>query len=82
MSLNFPTNGDTTYTDDCGNKWVYDASENTWTIDPPVFEIDTVDPDSIWVRSTNGTITTINSGDVLDMGTKSSDIDLKSFPDI
>ncbi len=49
MALDFPTgqpNGHT-YTDDCGNIWVYDSTLNSWTIDPPEFEFPDVDPDTI-----------------------------------
>ena len=52
--------------------WVYDATDNKWTLDPPVFEFPDVDPDSIWAR-TGTTITPINAGDNLDKGVQSGD---------
>ena len=69
MALDFPIGvpGGTTWEDDCGNEWVYDATDNKWTIDPPAFQFPDVDPDSIWAR-TGSTITPINDGDILDDG--------------
>ena len=82
MALDFPqgvANG-TTWEDDCGNVWVYDSTDDKWTIRPPEFEFPDVDPDSIWARAGN-TITPINAGDTLDMGSQNSDIDLTNFPE-
>ena len=83
MALNFPQGvaGGTTWEDDCGNIWVYDATDNKWTIDPPEFDFPDVDPDSIWARQVDGTISPINAGDMLDMGSQNSDIDLTNFPE-
>ncbi len=83
MTLNFPItppNGQT-YEDSCGNSWVYNSTENSWTIDPPDFEFPDVDPDSIWARDAQGQITPINSGDELNMGIQNSQIDLTNFPE-
>ena len=49
MALDFPDNpnhGDP-YEDDCGNEWVYNSIDNSWTINPPEFNFPDVDPDSI-----------------------------------
>ena len=83
MALNFPqgVGGGTTWEDDCGNIWVYDSADNKWTIDPPEFNFPDVDPDSIWARQADGTISPINAGDTLDMGSQNSDIDLNNFPE-
>lgn len=83
MALDFPTGvpGGTTYEDDCGNEWVYEATANKWTIDPPEFEFPDVDPDTIWARDVNGQITPINAGDELNMGIQNSQIDLTDFPE-
>ena len=36
MALTFQlVSGGTTWEDDCGNEWVYDATDNKWTLDPP-----------------------------------------------
>jgi hypothetical protein len=83
MSLDFPTpppaNGGQ-YIDDCGNVWVYDDTDNKWTLKAPVVD---VDPDSIWVRDTGtGKIKPINSGDDLDMAAVAGNIDVQSFPEI
>ena len=82
MALNFPQGvaGGTTWEDDCGNVWVYDNTDDKWTIRPPEFEFPDVDPDSIWAR-TGSTISPINAGDMLDMGAQNSDIDLVNFPE-
>jgi hypothetical protein len=83
MALDFPTGvpGGTIYEDDCGNEWVYEATANKWTIDPPEFELPDVDPDSIWARDAAGQITPINPGDELNMGIQNSQIDLTDFPE-
>ena len=75
---NPPQNGDE-WKDDCGNNWVYDSTDNKWTIDPPEFDFPDVDPDSIWARTAGGEITPINADDVLNMGTQNSDINLEDF---
>lgn len=83
MALDFPIappNGQT-YEDSCGNTWVYNNTENSWTIDPPEFEFPDVDPDTIWARDLTGKITPINPGDELNMGINNSDIDLTDFPE-
>ena len=83
MALDFPNNpnpGDS-YTDDCGNEWIYNAVDNSWSINAPTFEFPDVDPDSIWARAADGTITPINADDVLNMGTQNSDINLSDFPE-
>lgn len=86
MALDFPPNdtdptppsdGDQ-YTDDCGGVWVYDSTDNKWTVQPPD------SPDNIWERdasSGTGIISPVNSNDELNMGTKSSDINLSDFPE-
>ncbi len=83
MTLNFPINppNGQTYEDSCDNTWVYNKTENSWTIDPPEFEFPDVDPDSIWARDSTGQITPINAGDELNMGINNSDIDLTDFPE-
>jgi hypothetical protein len=82
MALDFPTGvpGGTTWEDDCGNEWVYDSTDNKWTIHPPTFDFPDVDPDSIWAR-TGTTITPINAGDTLNMGTQNAEIDINNFPE-
>ena len=83
MALDFPTgvgNG-TTWEDDCGNIWVYDATDNKWSIRPPAYDFPDVDPDTIWARAADGTITPINTGDSLDMGVQNAEIDLTNFPE-
>jgi len=83
MALDFPDNpnpGDS-HIDDCGNEWIYNAVDNSWSINPPAFEFPDVDPDSIWARAADGTITPINASDVLNMGTQNSDINLSDFPE-
>ena len=83
MALNFPDSPDPgdSYTDDCGNEWIYNGEDNSWAISPPAFEFPDVDPDSIWARAADGTITPINASDVLNMGAQNSDINLESFPE-
>ena len=84
MALNFPNPPGatgTTWEDDCGNIWVYDATDNKWSIRPPEFDFPDVDPDSIWARAADGTITPINAGDNLDMGVQNAEIDLTNFPE-
>ena len=82
MALDFPSpvpNGQE-WEDDCGNTWVYDSTDNKWSIVAPEFDFPDVDPDSIWARNaTTGEITPINPNDVLNMGTQSSDINLEDF---
>ena len=87
MALDFPPNstdpnppsdGDE-YTDDCGNIWVYDSTDNKWTVQAPA---DT--EDAIWERdasSGTGVISPVTSTDVLNMGTKDSNINLSDFPE-
>ena len=79
MALDFPTGvpDGTTYEDDCGNDWVYEATANKWTI----IESPDVDPDTIWARDVNGQITPVNSGDELNMGIQNSQINLTDFPE-
>jgi hypothetical protein len=75
MALDFPSDG-SDYTDDCGNVWKYNETDNSWSIAAPIVE---VDPDSIWKR-TNGVIEPQHANDTLDMGNTSGDIDLQNFP--
>jgi hypothetical protein len=91
MALNFPAPPQatgTTWNDPCGNVWVAENVTDTegnnvlkWTIRPPEFDFPDVDPDSIWARQADGTISPINAGDMLDMGSQNSDIDLTNFPE-
>ena len=83
MALDFPDSPQPgeSYIDDCGNEWIYNAVDNSWTINPPAFDFPDVDPDSIWARANDGTITPINADDVLNMGTQNSDINLSDFPE-
>ena len=83
MALDFPDSPQPgeSHLDDCGNEWIYDAVDNSWSINPPEFEFPNVDPDSIWARANDGTITPINPNDVLNMGTQNSDINLSDFPE-
>ena len=84
MALDFPNppgNDGTTWEDDCGNTWVYDSTDNKWTIRPPEFDFPEVDPDAIWARTAEGEISPINPNDVLNMGAQNSDINLEDFPE-
>ena len=87
MALDFPPNstdptppsdGDE-YTDDCGNIWVYDSTDNKWTVQAPANT-----EDAIWERdasSGTGVISPVNITDELNMGTKDSNINLSDFPE-
>lgn len=81
MTLDFPTDGTTEYTDTCGNEWRYSSTSNSWSILPPLLDID-VDNTAIWQRDANGVIKPVNTDDELNMGSQSSDIDFNSFPEL
>ena len=86
MALDFPPNADNPdnpetgdeYTDDCGNIWVYDETDNKWTVQAP----DGAVGDAIWERdasSGTGVISPVNATDELNMGTKTGNINLDDF---
>jgi hypothetical protein len=85
MALDFPPNADNPdnpetgdeYTDDCGNIWVYDATDNKWTVQAPANT-----QAAIWERdasSGTGVISPVNATDELNMGTKTGNINLNDF---
>lgn len=81
MALDFPSSPDdgAEYTDDCGNIWVYDETDNKWTVQAPESE-----DDGIWKRdatSGTGVISPVNTKDLLNMGTESGNINLSDFPE-
>ena len=77
MALNFPDNppDGTSYEDDCGNEWIYNAEDNSWAILPPQ-----LNPDMIW-KYEAGEIKPVDLNVQVNMGAQSSEINLADFPE-